>query len=424
MTTALASGAVVAASQGGQRWRTRLASTTPADTPTSSVASTEAAPAEAASAVRGFAGDLYRQVAREQGSTANLACSPYSAAIALAMARAGARGKTAAEMDAVLHAPTPVPSTLDAGLLALDQVLAASYYGGDGTTRPLLAAANSLWAQRGLALEAAFRETLATYYGAQPQLVDFRSATEAARLAINAWVAERTNSRIPELLADNTLAPSTMLVLVNALCLKAGWAYPFSPKGTVEASFTPDFGPTLAVPMMTSLEQPLGYTAGDGWLAVELPYVGSKLAMVIVVPTRGTLAGLESTISGAWLNSLLNGFSGRLVRLRLPRWKFRCPLPLANPLAELGMPTAFTDRADFSGITRDTPLLIDKVIQETFIAVDEKGTEAASATAIVVRPPSVETPTAVTIDRPFLFVIHDVATATPLFMGRVANPAR
>jgi serpin B len=343
--------------------------------------------------------------------------------MALAMARVGARGKTAAEMDAVLHAPTPTPGTLDAGLLALDQALAA-YSGGDGSTRPVLAAANSLWAQRGLTLEAAFRETLATYYGAQPQLVDFRGATEAARLAINSWVGERTNSRIPELLADKSLAPSTMLVLVNALCLKAGWAYPFDTKATADASFTPDFGPAFAVPTMTLREQRIGYAAGDGWLAVELPYVGSKLAMAIVVPTRGTLAGLESTISGAWLTKLLTGFGGQLVQLRLPRWKFRCPLPLANPLAELGMPTAFTDSADFSGITRDMPLLIDKVVQETFIAVDEKGTEAAAATAIVVRPPSVETPKPVTIDRPFLFVIHDVATATPLFMGRVANPAR
>ncbi len=390
--------------------------------PGTRVAPDAAAVDAAAAAVRDFSADAYRALALAGDPYADLVCSPYSVAVALAMARAGASGTTASEMDAVLHAPDPAPRALDAGLNALDQLMVAGYQdpGGDGTTCPQLAVANSLWTQLDLSLEPAFRETLTGYYGADAHPVDFR-VTEAARQEINTWIGDRTGGKIPELLAPGVLAPLTKLVLANAIYLKAGWRFPFDVRATAAAPFTRDDGETATVAMMAGTVPQAGYLEGDSWLAVDVPYVGSGLAMAVVVPTRGRLADVEAAIDGAWLTRLLRGFHPTTVQLRLPRWRFRLPTELGGLLARLGMPTAFTPRADFSGITSDVDLCIDRVVHEAFIAVDERGTEAAAATAIVL-PPSAQQPRPVQVDRPFLFVIHDLPRVTPLFIGRVGSP--
>lgn len=376
----------------------------------------------AATAVRAFTADLYRTLAPIGGGRANLACSPYSVMVALAMTRAGARGVTAAEMDAVLHAPEPVPHALDAGLNTLHQVMAAGFDGSGEGDRPRVDLANSLWTQRDLAVRPEFLATLSDYYGTAAYPVDFRQAVEAARREINAWFAARTNDRIPELLAAGTLSAATRLVLGNALYLKAKWQFPFPRARTAAAAFTRDDGQVVSAPTMSGMEERLGYAEGDGWIAVDVPYVGSDLAMAIVIPTRGTLAGLEARLDGAWLGGLLGGFRIDWVRLRLPKWSFRLPVDLSDLLAGMGMPTAFSDRADFSGMVESPPLCVDKVVHETFIAVDEKGTEAAAATAVIIRPPSMPVAKDVHANRPFLFVIHDVPRAAPLFVGRVTDP--
>jgi serine protease inhibitor len=380
-----------------------------------------AATEPAAAAVRGFTADVYRSVAGARAG-GNVVCAPYSVAHALAMTRAGAAGATADEMDAVLHAPHPRPGALDAGLNAVDQLLFARYADGDGAKVPRLTTANALWTQRDLAVLAAFQETLAGYYGAGAYPVDFRDAPEAARAEINTWVSDRTYTRIPELLKSGVVGPDTSLILTNTTYLAAAWAFPFTRTATAAAPFTRDDGVVVDVPMMRGPFDPMGYLEGDGWRAVDVPYAGSALAMAIVMPTAGPLAAVEERLDGAWLGEMLRGFRTDTVQLRLPRWTFRLPAELGPVLAALGMPTAFTPYADLSAITADQPLCIDNVVHETFIAVDEKGTEAAAATAVVIRPPSIPRGPQFFADRPFLYVIHERSAGVPLFVGRVHDP--
>lgn len=387
------------------------------------VSQSESGPARAAaSAIQDLSVDLYRSLAKNEPHQVNLVFSPYSIMMALAMARAGARGVNAAEMDAVLHAPKPTPQSLDSGLNALNSHIASvcTEQSGDGSERPRLDVANSLWAQRGFAIEPKFLETLATYYGAGLNIVDFMNAPESARQEINRWVSKRTNEKIPELLAKGVITPLTALVLANALYLKATWEFPFNPKSTKPDLFTTDSGKTITVPMMTGPGADLGYLSRDDCFAVDLPYVGHQLAMAVIVPTRTRLIEWEASLTGTALTQLLTGFSQVRAQVRMPSWTFRLPADLGDILKSLGMSTAFTGNADFTGITRQTRLQISKVVHETFISVDEKGTEAASATAVIIDRTSL--PMTLTIDRPFLYVIHDLAYGTPLFVGKVGDP--
>ncbi|GIJ27443.1 serpin [Micromonospora qiuiae] len=375
----------------------------------------------AATAVRGFTADLYRALASTRAS-GNVVCAPYSVGLALAMTRAGAGSTTADEMDAVLHAPNPRPGALDSGLNTIDQVLADRYQDGDGIARPLLTTANALWTRLDLGLRPGFQDTLAGYYGAAPHPVDFRGAPEATRQQINTWVSDRTNAKIPELLPSGVVGADTSLILTNTTYLKAAWRYPFNAMATATAPFTRDDGSVVDVAMMRGPFDAMGYLEGDGWRAVDVPFAGDGLGMAIVMPTRDDLAAVEANLDVAWLGALLAGFRIATVELRLPRWAFRLPAELAAVLSSLGMPTAFTSQADFTAMSTDPALCIDDVMHETFIAVDEKGTEAAAGSAVIVRPPSVPQGPQFFVNRPFLYVIHDWFTGVPLFLGRVHDP--
>lgn len=377
--------------------------------------------AAAATAVRGFSADLYRALASTCPG-GNVVCAPYSVNLALAMTRAGAGLTTADEMDAVLHAPHPRPGALDSGLNTVEQTLATRYQDGDGIARPLLTTANALWTRLDLGLRPAFQDTLAGYYGAAPHPVDFGGAPEAARQEINTWVSDRTNAKIPELLPSGVVSPDTRLILTNTTYLKAAWKYRFTTTATTTEPFTRDDGSVVDVAMMRGPFDPMGYQEGDGWRAVDVPFAGDGLAMAIVMPTRDDLAAIEANLDVTWLGALLTGFGFATVQLRLPRWTFRLPAELAALLSGLGMPTAFTSQADLTGMSTDPALRIDDVVHETFIAVDEKGTEAAAASAVIVRPPSIPQGPQFFVNRPFLYVIHDRFTGVPLFLGRVHDP--
>ncbi|MEU5670032.1 serpin family protein [Micromonospora sp. NPDC047762] len=374
-----------------------------------------------ATAVRGFTADLYRTVAATRAG-GNVVCAPYSVGLALAMTRAGARTTTADEMDTVLHAPRPRPCALDHGLNTVEQALAGRYQDGDGVKQPRLTTANALWTRLDLVLRPRFRDTLAGYYGATPRPVDFRGAPEVARQEINTWVSDRTNAKIPELLQSDAVSPDTSLILTNTLYLKAAWKYPFTTAATATGPFTRDDGTVVDVPTMRGPFDRMGYLEGDGWRAVDVPYAGDGLAMAIVMPTRDDLATVEASLDATWLGALLTGFQITDVELRLPRWTFRLPAELRAALSSLGMPTAFTSQADFTGMSTQPALSIDDVVHETFIAVDEKGTEAAAASAVIVRPPSIPQGPQFFVNRPFLYVIHDRLTGVPLFLGRVHDP--
>jgi serpin B len=374
----------------------------------------------AGAALDAFGLDLYRAVATGQ---TNVVFSPASITLALAMARAGARGQTAAEMDAVMHA---VASDDHAGWLnALDQALTArsgTFKDESGQDLPVaLRIANAPFAQQGMPLEKAYLEALAARYGGGLRLVDYVAQTEKARALINAWVDAQTEHRIPELLVPGVLTPLTRLALVNAIYLKAPWQTPFSADATKVGTFTRADGSTVQVPLMATTAS-LRYASGEGWRAVEIPYIGRSLAMTVILPDN--LAGFEETLTADAFAAITGALTEAQVALAFPKFGIETKAELGPILAALGMPSAFDDRADFSGITTAEQLLISNVIHQANIDVDEKGTEAAAATAVVMRATAMPAePVAFRADRPFLFALRDVPTGAILFLGRVGDPS-
>jgi len=383
-----------------------------------------AARPEVVRAVHDFGADLYHHLAATPG---NLVCSPYSVLVALAMTRNGAVGRTADEMDHVLHAPAL--DRLNSGLNALQRLITsrAGYrgQGDDGAmARVILDVANSLWGQRGEGWRPGFLDALARNYGTGMRVVDYPKDPERARTEINRWTAGQTHGRIPRLFPAGSIDHRTRLVLANAVYVKAPWATPFHPKDTRPGPFTRTDGTRLTVPMMTAEVESAGYAEGPGWRALRLRYRGDQLAMAVVVPDEGRLAEVERGLDGAAAGRLLASLTPYAMQVTLPKWTFRTSIELSDVLAGLGMPTAFTDAADFSAMTTRERLSISAVLHQAFVAVDEEGTEAAAATGIRVYPVSARvTPTTFVVDRPFLFFIYDVETATPLFVGRVTDPS-
>jgi serpin B len=373
-----------------------------------------------ATALNALSTDLYAQLAEGDG---NLVFSPYSTAIALAMTRAGARGETAEQMDRVLHAEG---IDLDSGFNALEQLLASrpgtyELPGGEEATIELRTA-NTLWGQHDLEFDADFLDALAANYGAGMHTVDYVEDVEGSRLAINEWVSDETRSRIPELVPRGAITTDTRLVLTNAIYLKAQWALPFSEALTTDRPFHRLDGSTVDVPTM-QLSSRLHHAIGEGFTALELPYVNGELAMWLLVPDEGGLAETEAQL-GAILDELPSDLTSIETRLRMPRFEFRTQAALKPALSELGMPIAFTDAADFSGITSEADLLIQDVVHEAFISVDEEGTEAAAATAVIAGVTSAPLEVLeLDLDRPFIFAIVDTESGAPLFLGRVTDPS-
>ena len=374
----------------------------------------------AAQALNDFGLDLYRAAPDASG---NLVVSPASIALALAMARAGARGETAAQMDAVLRAAAADEhaSWLNALEAALTSRSGTFKDAGGQDSKVTLRIANAPFVQRDLALEPAYLEALASRFGAGVRLVDYVAATEVARQAINGWVSDQTERRIPELLTPGDLDALTRLVLVNAIYLKAAWQTPFPEAATAPGPFTRLDGSTISVTRM-NLTETLPYAAGEGWRAVEVPYVGGSLAMTIIVPDD--LRTFEAKLDAAAFGQITSALSPHSVALGLPKFRIETRTDLAGVLAGLGMPLAFDpDRADFSGITAAEQLYISAVVHQADIAVDEKGTEAAAATAVVIGTTAAPSDqVTLRIDRPFLFALRDVPTGALVFLGRVTEP--
>jgi serpin B len=376
----------------------------------------------AASAIEMFASDRYGVLATEPG---NIVFSPYSAAVALAMTRAGAVGETAAQMDEVLHASAT--ADLHAGFNALEQSLAqrsGEFQMNGGAYKLELSTANRLFGQRGYVFEDAFLDGLAAHYGAGMKLVDYVKAHEQARAVINAWVADETRDRIPELIPDGVLNDMTRLVLTNAIYLNAKWVKPFAKDATAGAAFHRIDGSEVQAQLMF-LDTRMNYGRGDGYQAVRLPYLGG-LSMIVVMPDAGSFAAFEKSLADPTrLPAVVASLGDATVKLRLPRFEFRTEAALKPALSELGMPIAFTDAADFSGMSpTGDELFIRDVLHQAFIKVDEEGTEAAAATAVIMEAVSAPlVTTELTVDRPFIFLIRDDATGALLFMGRVLDPS-
>jgi serpin B len=369
-----------------------------------------------------FALDLYQSLAKQNG---NLIYSPFSISLALAMTYAGARGATESQMTDTLHFTLGQTSTHPA-FNAIDLKLAQSAESMKNNQVAMqLNIANAVWAEQTYPFQQDFLDTIALNYGAGIQLADFINQYEPTREEINTWVSDQTNKKIQDLLAKGTLNSATRMVLVNAIYFKADWWTTFDPNNTHDAPFHLLDGSEAQVKMMSNSLNSIPYTSADGYQAVELPYAGGTAAMDILVPAEGKFAEFESSLNADKLNEILKAMQPASVQLGLPKFKFASEFSLPDQLSALGMTDAFDPNlADFSGMTGNRDLFISDVVHKAFVAVDEKGTEAAAATAAIMQLGMVPvSQTILTIDRPFIFVIRDTISGQILFMGRVVNPA-
>jgi serpin B len=368
-----------------------------------------------------FAFELYQALKEQEG---NLFYSPYSISLALAMTYAGARGETAQQMTDTLQfmldqdSLHPAFNWLDAELSTRGEGAAGK--DGEGFRLNIV---NAIWGQKDYKFLPAFLDVLAENYGAGLRILDFINETEQSRVAINDWVSDQTESRIEDLIPPGVIGELTRLVLTNAIYFNAAWAYPFDEDMTADNPFYFLDGGQVIVPMMKQTES-FGYTEGEGYQAVELPYDGGELSMVILLPEAGKFEAFEEIISAQQASDIIGNLQSTEVALTMPRFEFDSEFSLKDTLAEMGMPIAFTENADFSGMTGNPELLISDVVHKAFVAVDEAGTEAAAATAVVMDNCAIPSsqPVEVTIDRPFIFLIRDIETGAILFVGRVLNP--
>jgi len=370
-----------------------------------------------------FAWDLYQAWREEKG---NLFYSPYSISLALAMTYAGARGQTEQEMSETIRFILS-NDRLHPAFNALDLELASR--GEEESSREgqnfELNIANSIWGQKDYEFLSAFLDLLAGNYGAGLRLTDFAKDPESSRVAINDWVSDQTKEKIENLIPQGIIDSSTRLVLANAIYFNASWLYPFEESRSEDAPFYLLDGGEVTVPMMAMSDSKyLLYAEGDGYKVVELPYEGRKIAMTIIVPDAGNFEQFEAALDAGQVNAILASLEHETVSLRLPKFSYESSFEMAKTLAEMGMPSAFGAEADFSGINGTTDLFISEVVHKAFVAVDEAGTEAAAATAVIIAEKGAPmSAVELTVDRPFIFVIRDVETGSTLFVGRVVNPA-
>ncbi len=385
--------------------------------------SPEIAPADISSLTDGnsvFAFNLYKLLSKDDG---NLFYSPYSISAALAMTYAGARGDTEKQMADTLQFYLS-QDQLHPAFNSLDQELASRGEGAQGKDGEgfRLNIVNAIWGQKDYTFLTSFLDTLAKNYGAGLRILDFISETEPSRIAINDWVSDETEGRIENLIPQGAINQMTRLVLTNAIYFNAAWQYPFEESATYPGVFYLLHGDEVTVPMMEQQES-FSYTEGGNYQAVELPYDGRELSMVILLPNSGQFEAFEKAIEYQQVKDIIENLGKREVRLTMPKFEFDSSFGLKKTLIDMGMPVAFSAGADFSGMTGEKDLFISDVIHKAFVSVDEAGTEAAAATAVIMELTAMpETPVEVTLNRPFIFLIRDIETGAILFVGRVMNP--
>ncbi|WP_437911776.1 serpin family protein [Sorangium sp. So ce302] len=371
-----------------------------------------------------FALDLGRVLPSANG---NLVYSPYSISTALAMTYAGARTTTEKAMAEAMRFELPQerlhPAFNYVDLELHKRAEGSSNVEGGGFR---LHTANAIWSQLDLPLEQPFLTVLGENYGARVRLADFASAPDEAERLINAWVKDQTEGMIPELLKKN-VNPETLVVLTNAIYFDAAWHTPFKEDATKAGEFQRGDGTSVTAQMMHGTQE-TRYGAGDGWEAVEIPYAGTPVSMFLVLPAEGNADALAESLDGAVLETIIASTQSRSVDITMPKFSFGTSASLKNALTELGMGAAFGPGADFSGllpVEPDEDLFIQDVIHKAVIDVDEAGTEAAAATAVLIGATGsglFPEPAEIVLDRPFFFFISDLPTGALLFAGRVSDP--
>lgn len=363
-----------------------------------------------------FAFDLYSQLNKSEKG--NLFYSPYSISAALAMTYEGAKGQTADEMKSVFHFPEN--SVLRPNFAAIYNDI------NKGAKDYELRTGNALWVQQDFPLLSDYTSRVEKYYGGKAANLDFVKESEESRQTINSFIEEQTNNKIKDLIPAGLLNPMTRLVLTNAIYFKGTWQWEFDTSDTRNEDFkvTPDN--IIKVPMMNMDPDKAKFNYADTGDAqiLELPYKGNKISMLVLLPTKD-LASIESSLTAEKLNEYKSKMKKtKLDSIVLPKFEFDTKYSMKDTLSALGVPTAFSKNADFSGMTGKKDLYINFVIHQAHIKVDEEGTEAAAATAVGMGLTAVMPRNVFRADHPFIFVIQERDTGNILFLGRVTDPTK
>jgi len=364
-----------------------------------------------------FALDLYKELKASDG---NIFYSPWSILSALAMTYEGAMGQTAEEMREVLHLPGD------------DETRRNSFKEvQDGINKEdkdyELYTANALWPQTGYSFLDSYINTIRTYYGGEVTALDYVSETEESRQTINSWVEEKTNDKIMDLIPAGVLGPLTRMVLTNAIYFKGTWVMQFDEEDTTDQDFhvSPEETVTAQMMSLTGDEARFNYAEDEDVQFLELPYEGEEVSMLVILPRENDLEYVEGSLSADDISRWRSDLSEQEVHVYLPKFKLETKYFLPEVLKELNMVDAFdSEVADFSGMDGTTDLFISDVIHQAFVEVNEEGTEAAAATAVIVGRTSAQPRHKVFIaDHPFIFIIQEKETGNILFMGRVTDPS-
>jgi serpin B len=375
-----------------------------------------------------FACDLYAKYKHEDG---NIFYSPYSITSALGMTYEGAAGKTAEEIQTVFHFHKNDSIRRDSFFKINNEI-------NKTDKKYNLSVANALWAQKDYEFLDDYVGLVEKYYSGKLTNLDFINATEKSRLTINSWVENKTNNKIKDLIPQGALSRETKLVLTNAIYFKGSWLKQFDAKNTKEKDFRISSDSTIKTQMMhlaAGENANFNYTETNDLQILELPYDGDDLSMLILLPKKENIETAEESIDSKNLSDWRNSLRKERVDVSLPRFKFETKYFMVQDLADLGMPTAFTPgidmggKADFSGMTGNKELNIDEIIHQAFVEVNEEGTEAAAATAVIMValtavPTIISRPIRFNANHPFVFIIQDRNTGNILFMGRVSDPTK
>lgn len=368
-----------------------------------------------------FACELYSKYKSEKG---NIFFSPYSISTALAMTHEGARGKTAEEMQAVFHFPEDSSIRRPAFAEIINEI-------NKQDKEYKLYTANALWPAIGFKLLEEYQNTIDKYYGGKATCLDYVVEPEKSRGVINNWIADKTENKIKDLIPINTLSANTVLVLTNAIYFKGNWFQQFDKKNTKKEKFKINPGNIVEVPLMKLTGKDFNYTEAYGIQVLELPYKGEELSMLLLLPDKRypinmDIGTLEKSLTAEKFSEYRKSLRETRVDVYIPKFKLETKYFLNKTFAEMGMPTAFSAGADFSGMNGRGGIWITSLIHQAFVKVNEEGTEAAAATAVVMGkgfsiPPK---PQIFRADHPFIFIIQERKTGNILFMGRVTDPRK
>lgn len=365
-----------------------------------------------------FAFDFYSEINKKEKG--NIFYSPYSISAALVMTYEGAKGKTADEMKSVFHFPES--STLRPNFAAIYNNL------NKKDKEYKLSTGNALWAQQDYKFLPDYLATVEKYYGGKAANLDFVGESEESRQTINTFIEQQTNDKIKDLIPQGVLNAYTRLVLTNAIYFKGTWVKQFDKSDTRDQDFTTISGQKVKTPMMqlTGDDAEFNYAETDNIQILEMPYDGEDLSMLILLPKESNLEVVEESLTNEKLSEWKNMLSEQRVDIFVPKFKFETKYFMVETLSNMGMPTAFTEVADFSGMDGTQKLLIQNVIHQAFVEVNEEGTEAAAATAVIVGMNESVGPRIPIFraDHPFIFIIQEKDTGNILFLGRVVDPTK